>query len=219
MQLQVTGKGIAGEKRVDPFSCTVAGLKEMLYTVVGIKPGHQKLMVGGGELAPDSALLCVFTPLMELQRVNVVNMDPTGGIQAMLSAIPDPEITYKLSEEEYAKRTDTFRSFKENVIRPKNTKVIEEEVDVQVGERCELYSESEFPRRGEVAYVGPIEGKKGVFVGVCLDEPYGKNDGSVGDQRYFKAMKNYGIFVRPKQVDTGDYPVLEEDSDDLYEEL
>ena len=76
----------------------------------------------------------------------------------------------------------------------------------EIGARCEINTNSEFPKRGEVAYVGEIEGKKGIFIGVRLDEPYGKNDGSYKGQRYFESLPKYGVFVTPSKISIGDYP-------------
>ena len=39
---------------------------------------------------------------------------------------------------------------------------------------------------GEVQFMGMIEGKNGIFYGIKLDEPIGKNNGSVGDIQYFQ---------------------------------
>ena len=57
-----------------------------------------------------------------------------------------------------------------------------------VGNRCELISDqmgSQF-RRGCIAFLGTVEFQPGVWVGVKLDEPYGKNNGSVQGKQYFE---------------------------------
>eukprot|EP00039_Didymoeca_costata_P031021 m.32736 g.32736 ORF g.32736 m.32736 type:complete len:493 (+) comp8445_c0_seq2:606-2084(+) len=50
-----------------------------------------------------------------------------------------------------------------------------------------------------VKYVGPIEVAKGTFIGVHLDTPTGKNDGSLNGKRYFNTQPNHGLFVDPKK--------------------
>ncbi|CAB1351444.1 unnamed protein product [Coregonus sp. 'balchen'] len=55
-------------------------------------------------------------------------------------------------------------------------------------------------QRGTVAYVGATLFATGKWVGVILDEPKGKNDGTVQGKRYFHCDENCGIFVRQSQI-------------------
>ncbi|GAC74127.1 microtubule-associated protein dynactin DCTN1/Glued [Moesziomyces antarcticus T-34] len=53
---------------------------------------------------------------------------------------------------------------------------------------------------GEVLFVGQTSFAAGVWVGIALDHPNGKNNGSVQGKRYFECDDGYGVFVRSSQV-------------------
>jgi len=71
-------------------------------------------------------------------------------------------------------------------------------------------------RRGIILFVGKVHFKAGWWIGIKLDEPIGKNDGSVEGKRYFDCQPKYGSFVKPSQVIMGDFPELfEEEMDEM----
>ncbi|XP_051565398.1 dynactin subunit 1-like isoform X2 [Myxocyprinus asiaticus] len=68
---------------------------------------------------------------------------------------------------------------------------------VKVGSLVEVIGKGQ---RGTVAYIGATLFASGKWVGVILDEPKGKNDGTVQGKRYFTCEENHGIFVRQSQI-------------------
>ena len=54
--------------------------------------------------------------------------------------------------------------------------------------------------RGLVCFYGPTSFSPGKWVGVELNEPVGKNDGSVQGVEYFTCKPNHGLFIRMSQV-------------------
>jgi len=79
-----------------------------------------------------------------------------------------------------------------------------------VGDRCQIIVGQ---RRGRVAWKGEIAalGSGGHWVGIRLDEPTGRHDGTVADDkgepvRYFEAPPRCGAFVRGPHVECGDFP-------------
>ncbi|XP_059422438.1 dynactin subunit 1-like isoform X2 [Carassius carassius] len=68
---------------------------------------------------------------------------------------------------------------------------------VKVGSLVEVIGKG---HRGTVAYIGNTLFASGKWVGVILDEPKGKNDGTVQGKRYFTCQENHGIFVRQSQI-------------------
>jgi tubulin-specific chaperone B len=99
-----------------------------------------------------------------------------------------------------------------------------------VGQRCQIRIGE---RRGTIAWTGKMllqhnptkdkddEDNTGYWVGVQLDEPTGKNNGTVHNVTYFAANPNCGAFVRGIHVDVGDYPMKDDlwDDDDSDEEI
>uniref|UniRef100_A0AAR2L1Q5 CAP-Gly domain-containing protein n=1 Tax=Pygocentrus nattereri TaxID=42514 RepID=A0AAR2L1Q5_PYGNA len=68
--------------------------------------------------------------------------------------------------------------------------------DFVVGERVWVNG----VKPGCIAYLGETQFAPGQWAGVVLNEPVGKNDGSVGGVRYFECQPLQGIFTRPSKL-------------------
>ncbi|KAL3433163.1 CAP Gly-rich domain-containing protein [Aspergillus tetrazonus] len=108
-----------------------------------------------------------------------------------------------------------------------------EKRDISVSKRAiVLPSSPPHVRRGTIRFVGPVPAipvpgvdietvdtsALPIWVGVELDEPTGKNDGSVNGKRYFMCPNRCGVFVKPEKVQVGDFPPLGLD-DELDEDM
>lgn len=167
--------------------------------------------------------------------MHVIDTDPmSASANGWLEDVSKVE-KYMMSEEEYAKRDNTYKKYKEDKMRQDPEWTLEKEMcmrrgipyvapagkesyaddymqqeagAMQVGSRCEV---DPGDRRGEVKFVGQVEGLPGGWwVGVQYDEPVGKNDGSVKGKRYFECPQGYGGFARPDKVKVGDYPPVDD---------
>lgn len=138
-----------------------------------------------------------------------------------------------LPEEEYEKKTDSVLAWKKaqklgrfdpNAPSHEQAKIaaIAREIEtrgIEVGKRCRVGGDDS--RRGVIKYVGEVKeipGSLGGWVGVELDEPVGKNDGSIGGTRYWGEPSELkrGVFARPERIEVGDWPVID-DLEDMEE--
>ncbi|XP_055971373.1 CAP-Gly domain-containing linker protein 1-like, partial [Sorex fumeus] len=68
--------------------------------------------------------------------------------------------------------------------------------DFQVGERVWVNGN----KPGFIQFLGETQFAPGQWAGIVLDEPIGKNDGSVAGVRYFQCEPLKGIFTRPSKL-------------------
>nr|XP_055027315.1 CAP-Gly domain-containing linker protein 4 [Misgurnus anguillicaudatus] len=70
-------------------------------------------------------------------------------------------------------------------------------VKLHLGMQVLLISANEM---GTIRYIGTADFAPGLWLGLELRSPRGRNDGSVGNQRYFSCRPGHGVLVRPSRV-------------------
>ncbi|XP_041353667.1 tubulin-folding cofactor B-like [Gigantopelta aegis] len=212
-----------GTERRFEKDLTIAQLKGKIELLSGASSSTMKLIVYNKDrkmicaLDNDDALLGSY-PVENDMTVHIENSGLHKGEFEDVSKVEK----FEISQEQYDKRTDSVRAFKERnkigrfneeelAIREAQRKKREEEErqkteSIKVGDRCEVRIVEQPTKRGVVKYVGLTDFKPGHWIGVQYDEPHGKNDGSVNGKQYFECPNKYGAFVKPQFVEVGDFP-------------
>jgi dynactin complex subunit len=74
-------------------------------------------------------------------------------------------------------------------------------------------------KKGVVLFLGQTKFAAGDWVGIKLDKPDGKNDGSVAGEKYFDCEQNHGLFVKQAQVRLDNDVVLADSQQKLGTDL
>ncbi|EXJ93291.1 hypothetical protein A1O1_01683 [Capronia coronata CBS 617.96] len=243
---------LAAERRVTP-SWTIAQLKAKLEPVTGIPAGAQSLRTRGVDgawifLGDESSIVGdARYALRRGSEIEVLDTRPANARQTINFSDLSSVEKYQMPESQYEKLEDSVLAWKRRQKLGRfdpNTKSPEEQAHerrthdeaelaaggIKVGQRCRVGNDD--ARRGVVRFTGEVPGLGGikeagcVWVGVELDEPAGRNDGSVsvetGDgshetKRVFQCRDKFGVFARPDKVEVGAFPPLD-DLDDLDED-
>uniref|UniRef100_A0A8C5TT03 Kinesin family member 13B n=1 Tax=Malurus cyaneus samueli TaxID=2593467 RepID=A0A8C5TT03_9PASS len=107
-------------------------------------------------------------------------------------------------------KTSELKSFSSMLGSDPTSSLTEEKLEVasdseEANEIPEWLKEGEYVtvgtnKTGTVRYIGPTDFQEGTWVGVELDLPSGKNDGSIGGKQYFRCNPGYGLLVKPGRV-------------------
>ncbi|TVY39725.1 Cell polarity protein [Lachnellula subtilissima] len=228
--LQVTSENASSERRITP-SWTIGQLKAKLEPVTGIPPLSQKLVLNLGsqqsvsmEAADEeNTQLCVF-PLAPYAEIHA--LAPTTPTRPVCKNTNSrrPSTKRKPTACLPGKKANKLGRFDPDAPSLEQAKLLALENEIKergiaVGKRCRVGGED--AKRGVVMYVGDVEeipGQTGAWVGVKLDEPVGRNDGSLKGKRYWgkEGDAKFGVFVRPERVEIGEWPVID-DLEDMEE--
>ena len=210
---------------------TVQKCKEFLERKFGTNPADMRLQLKNrqgevvGQMTDPAKTLGEFEPC-EGFTVHVI--DESGhSVTDEFSDVSKVQ-KYEISEEDYSKRDDSVRTFKQRMAAAghkgfQNNQgdsvyedfMKEESEVIQVESRCKT---SVGERLGCVKYVGKVPGLgAGFWIGVLLDEPTGDSNGKHKNKTYFEAGDKCAMFVRPTDLTVGDFrekdPFVEEDDE------
>lgn len=241
INIYVTSSNTSSERKISP-QWTIQYLKQRLELITGIPPQYQKIQYFPIPSSNDSVTIAdpenyneqndaastvSSIQLISYSRLHVVDSNPNSNIPDLYEE-PAEDFEFKLLEEEYQKRNDSVLNWKRNAglgrFNPGYQDAVKEGFEedkkvvknIKVGDRCRVISISS-ERRGVVRFVGKInllDGGESEWVGLEFDEPVGKNNGSIDGVKIFECRDKHGSFVRPKQVEVGDFPEEELFSDE-----
>ena len=195
-------------------------VKEVLARKFGTLPEYTKLKLirSNGEEEPltnfDEEKSLKELKIEDMDFIHVHDLNPNSALVQTNFDDTSTVKKYEISEEDYMKRTDNARKFKQKLLSDPNYKAMiessqgptyeEEASQIEIGSRCLL---GDGFRRGEVKFVGMVkEMGHGFWVGVKLDEPMGDTNGTLKGKLYFQCNDKFGVFVRPDYVKVGDFP-------------
>jgi len=214
-----------------PADITLKRFVERLYAWTGVPPAQMRVVLrskNGQELVLDSETIsCAEAETLTLASVDSRLPEPVHSAEVIATGLVNPpastaacckdthdgsddEVSYEISESTYATRLDTYRAKKQQLWAAGRSQLA---VSLRPGLRCSLRNSN---RKGHIAYVGPVPALTiagdDTWIGVILDEPNGKNDGTAPDgTRYFECTANHGLFVRPERVqvctDDAEHPI------------
>lgn len=232
LEVSRAGSSILSMKRFQK-DVTILAFKGKLELISGVPVQNMVLELYNKDncqlatLSDDFSVLGSY-PVDSGMRIHVIDKSGGTGDFEDLSKVEK----FELSPEEYAKRNDSVRAFKQRMkmgqfkeVDPAEKQRLEEEKlkkaaeekekisNMKIGDRCEVTTTGQPTKRGAVQYIGETKFKPGVWIGVQFDEPLGKNDGSVEGHRYFTCPPKYGGFSKAANITVGDFPELGLDDD------
>jgi tubulin-folding cofactor B len=210
----------------------IENIQQRIYQKTGTSPANQQLVVYQGNECLGELSHETLSILRSGMRIHCIDDNPfsisRGGALENTALVEK----FRLSDEDYDARPKTLRAWARSK-QAENPHFTLGQVQAYnkasvshciVGERCQVEPGK---RRGTVMWTGTFEtfedGDHTYFVGVCLDEPVGQNDGTYKEKRYFHTTgPGYGCFARGQNVQCGpefvERDIMDSDADDYEDE-
>lgn len=175
----------------------------------GTEPKHQSVRVLAGDgtvvrdALPHGDAVLRDEGIVAGCTLEVTDNDASGTVAALQDTTQVEKVV--ISEESYEKRGDNFRKFKAQLAAPAAAAASSK---FAVGQRVRVVGSSP-ELLGTVRFVGATQFAEGMWIGVELDTPDGKNNGSVAGVDYFSCPDKHGSFRKPAQLE----PLADADAD------
>ncbi|ONH70063.1 Cell polarity protein alp11 [Cyberlindnera fabianii] len=237
ISVNVTSSLTNSERRVSR-NWTLTYFQQRLEAITGIPPDDQQVLLFHNTVSTENSDLTaqnranrdsVTLSMLNVQEGARIHVNDTRP-ESELKDLEDDSNTkfFELDDAEYEKRSDTVRRWKqENKLgrfapeyeqKKAEVKHLNEEKakELTIGSRFRTVNDPVGERRGTIRYVGKVLeiDADNTWCGVEFDEPVGKNNGSIKGVYYFHAKPSYGGFLKPQQIETGDFPEQSLFSDD-----
>eukprot|EP01132_Coremiostelium_polycephalum_P001359 gene1359-1716_t len=156
-------------------------------------------------------------------NIHVIDRDPNHYIADLQDTSSIDKVEY-ITDDQYDQKEGTAKKWFQQQQQEAMVKKLDQQLDEQqrdeqliksftIGQRCKVFSttttdnvDDDDYRLGTIEYIGKTEFAPGYWIGVKLDLPLGKNNGTVKGKLYFTCPQNYGSFVKPKNILVGDFP-------------
>ncbi|KAG7811534.1 hypothetical protein KL921_001800 [Ogataea angusta] len=217
----VTSDLTSSERRIC-LSWTIEFFKSRLELITGVSTLDQKIWIyKSADAAEREEMTAVGSQTLSAYNIRPhtrIHVDDTNAksvlreLEAEFS--DDTGQHYVMADEKYKQRRESVLKWKkENCYgefdphfqtrNPLSAQEIENETRfLKVGQSCEVLN-GNTSKSGVIKFVGKIDeidNGRCIWVGVGLDLPLGKNDGSLKGKRYFDCEKNHGCFVKPSKI-------------------
>lgn len=237
--VHLTSALTSSDRRLSP-EWTLKDFKQKVEQITGVPSKSQKIWIyqssdSNDRKAIDSSINESRTTIEDLNirpytRIHIENTSPDPEFKELEEELLDSSDSgkpiYKLDEATYNEMPHTVKKWKKQqrlgrydpAYKAKEEMITRQNAakaaTLHVGDRCKI-TKAGLERIGTIKYVGKIPeiNDKDTWVGVELDEPLGKNDGSIKGKRYFTCGNKYGSFVRPLAIKVGDFHHEQEESE------
>ncbi|EGR33564.1 hypothetical protein IMG5_049400 [Ichthyophthirius multifiliis] len=94
-----------------------------------------------------------------------------------------------------------------------------QQIQFKVGDYVQLTNTQNKDQEGYIKFIGQLEGKEGIWVGVELTIQKGTHNGTFQDKKYFECKELHGIFVREKHLKLYQPPVQKSEEKQVNQQI
>ncbi|XP_074635396.1 CAP-Gly domain-containing linker protein 3-like isoform X3 [Acropora palmata] len=137
----------------------------------------------------------IFAPLSKVTRADSAPSTRPSSRPTSASRIAHSQISQSSSQAS-SRSNSTPGSRSNSPVPMSQVNGMDETLGFQIGDGVTVAGQ----KSGIIRFIGRTQFSTGVWLGIELDQPVGKNDGSVSGIRYFDCKPSHGVFAPPSKV-------------------